>query len=277
MTTKGHLIFAQNSDVDYVRQAYALALSIKHRNKINQTCLMTTDIVPDEYKKVFDYIVKIPWGDQAIDELWKIQNRWKMIYASPFDETIAYDSDMLLFSSNDYWWNLFSKKDIVLTKTVVDYRENPITNSALRKSFYENDLPDLYFGIHYFKKTKRAYEFYRWLETIVKNWKYFYDEYTPKNRQIFCSFDVSAAIVTKILDAESEFTLDTAVPSFVHMKKELQGWETTSDSWTDSVIQNFSKDAILKISNYNQRGIFHYTEEKFLSDNIIKILEKNNE
>jgi hypothetical protein len=147
----------------------------------------------------------------------------------------------------------------------------------LRKSFYENDLPDLYFGIHYFKKTKRAYEFYRWLETIVKNWKYFYDEYTPKNSQIFCSFDVSAAIVTKILDAESEFTLDTAVPSFVHMKKELQGWENTSDSWTDSVIQNFSKGAILKISNYNQCAVFHYTEEKFLSDNIIKILEKNNE
>ena len=277
MTTRGHLIFAQNSDVDYVRQAYALALSIKHRNKVNQTCLMTTDIVPDEYKKVFDYIVEIPWGDQAIDELWKIQNRWKMIYASPFDETIAYDSDMLLFSSNDYWWNLFSKKDIVLTKTVVDYRGNPITNSALRKSFYENDLPDLYFGIHYFKKTKRAYEFYRWLETIIKNWKYFYDEYTPKHSQIFCSFDVSASIVTKILDAESEFTLDTAVPSFVHMKKELQGWENTSDSWTDSVIQNFSKDAIIKISNYNQRAVFHYTEEKFLSDNIIKILEKINE
>jgi len=33
--TKGHLIFAQNSDIDYVRQAYALALSIKQHNMEN--------------------------------------------------------------------------------------------------------------------------------------------------------------------------------------------------------------------------------------------------
>jgi hypothetical protein len=41
--TKGHLIFAQNSGVDYVREAYALALTIKKHNKINSTCLMTSN------------------------------------------------------------------------------------------------------------------------------------------------------------------------------------------------------------------------------------------
>jgi hypothetical protein len=70
MTTKGHIFLAQNSDVDYVRQAYALALSIKkHNTQYNKTCIVTNDPVPEEYKHAFDYIVDIPWGDQAVNSV----------------------------------------------------------------------------------------------------------------------------------------------------------------------------------------------------------------
>ncbi len=275
--TRGHLIFAQNSDVNYVRQAYALALTIKRHNKINQTCLMTNDPVPDEYKKVFDHIVEIPWGDNAISHIWKVQNRWKIIHTSPFDETLVYDSDMLLFSSNDYWWDLMKDKDLVLTKTVYSYKGTPVKNSKLRKSFIENKLPDLYFGIHYFKKTRRAYEFYKWLDVLSKHHEEFYAEFTPKATQPFFSLDVSCAIVTKLLDAEKEFTLDAPVPSFVHMKKEVQGWRDYTYSWKNSVVENFSSNGELKISNFQQFGVFHYTENRFLTDKIIKILENNYE
>jgi hypothetical protein len=275
--TKGHLIFAQNSDTDYVRQAYALALTIKRYNKINQTCLMTNDPVPDSYKKVFDYIVEIPWGDSAISHIWKVQNRWKIIHASPFDETLVYDSDMLLFSSNDYWWSLMKDKDLILTKTVYNYKGTPVKNSKLRKCFVENNLPDLYFGIHYFKKTKRAFEFYKWLDILSKHHEEFYAEFTPKCTQPFFSLDVSSAIVTKLLDAEKEFTLDVPVPSFVHMKKEVQGWRDYTYSWKNSVVENFTSSGELKISNFLQTGIFHYTETRFLTDKIIKILENTYE
>jgi hypothetical protein len=275
--TKGHLIFAQNSGVDYVREAYALALTIKRYNKINTTCLMTSDPVPEKYKAVFDHIVEIPWGDAAEDFIWKVQNRWKIIHASPFDETIVYDSDMLLFSSNDHWWKLMNNKDLVLTNTVFNYKGVPIRNSKLRKCFYDNGLPDLYFGIHYFKKSKRAFEFYKWLDVISKNYKEFYAEFTPKSTQGFFSLDVSSAIVTKILDAETEFTLDIPAPSFVHMKKEVQGWKDYTYSWRNSVIENFTKTGSYKISNFAQAGVFHYTEDRFLTDKIINILEKNYE
>jgi hypothetical protein len=272
---KGHLIFAQNSDVDYVRQAYALALTIKRHNKINQTCLVTNDTVPEHYKKVFDYIIEIPWGDEAKDSIWKVQNRWKIIYSSPFDETLVYDSDMLLFSSNDYWWDLMQGKDLVLTKTVYNYRGSVVKNSKLRKCFTENDLPDLYFGIHYFKKTKRAYEFYAWLDAMSKHYDEIYAEFAPKATQSFYSLDVSSAIITKLMDAETEFTLDVPVPTFVHMKKEVQGWKDYTLSWQNSVIENFNSKGELKISNFLQTGVFHYTESKFLTDKIIEILEDN--
>ena len=270
--TKGHLIFAQNSDIDYVRQAYALALSIKQHNKINNVCLMTNDSVPFEYTKAFDHVVSIPWGDAAEKSEWKIENRWKIIYASPYQETLVYDSDMLVCSSNDHWWDYLENKNIALTGNVQTYKGEIVTNNFYRKSFVENTLPDLYFGIHYIKKNKRSYEFYKWLEIIVKNWKQYYSIYTPNNPQKFCSMDVSSAIATTILDAKEEFGTGNPL-TFTHMKPAIQNWHDIPDTWQSATTMQFTDHADLKISNFLQTGVFHYTENDFLTDDIIKKLE----
>jgi hypothetical protein len=271
--TQGHLIFAQNSDIDYVRQAYALALTIKKHNKINSVCLVTNDEIPEQYKSVFDHIIEIPFGDSSKKSLWKVENRWKLVYASPYDETMVYDSDMILLESNDSWWDLLHDNDIFLTSNVLDYKGNTIQDKILRKSFVANNLPNVYFGFHYFKKTKRAFEFYKWLEIIVKNYKEFYQKFSPKDTQQFLSMDVSAAIAVKILDAEKEFTLPTKKINFVHMKKELQGWQSFPSLWTKALMVNVTLDFDLIISNFVQEGLFHYTENEFLTDEIIDILE----
>ena len=54
---KGYFIFAQGKD--YIRQAYALALSIKNTQTINSVCVAVgkNDVVPNAYKEVFDHIV----------------------------------------------------------------------------------------------------------------------------------------------------------------------------------------------------------------------------
>lgn len=271
--TQGHLIFAQNSDVNYIRQAYALALSIKNHNSINSVCLVTNDKIPENYKKVFDHIVEIPYGDSSKKSVWKVENRWKLIYASPYDETMVYDSDMLLLDSNDEWWNLLKSNDVFLTDKVYTYRKEKIQNSIIRKTFQENSLPDVYFGFHYFKKNAKAFEFYKWLEAIVKDYKFYYNKFTPKSTQKFVSMDVSAAIAVKLLGAESEFTLPTNKINFVHMKRELQNWKNLPHLWTEAAIVNFESCNKLWISNFLQTGLFHYTENEFLTDDIITKLE----
>jgi len=270
---KGHLIFAQNSDVDYVKQAYALALTIKKNNSINNVAIVTNNLIPKKYKHVFDYIIEIPWDDDAKDSHWKIENRWKLIHTSPFDETMVYDSDMLLLTSNDDWWDILEKHDVFLTSEVLDYRNNIINDTKLRKVFTENSLPNVYFGFHYFKKTKRAYEFYKWLEVIVKNYKVFYKKFTPISSQNFCSMDVNVAIATKILDAVEEFTLPNSPIKFVHMKKELQNWQEIPASWSSCLLINFTKNVKFYLSNNLQNGLFHYTEDEFLTEEIIGIIE----
>lgn len=270
--SRGHLFFAQNTNIDYVTQAYCAALTIKKFNKFNKTCLVTTDAVPLKYLKAFDRIETIPWGDDAVNSTWKIENRWKLIHVSPFDETLVYDTDMLLLSSNDHWWNLLDNKSIALTNKVVNYKNNLIFDNVYRKTFIENELPNVYFGLHYFKKDRRAWEFYKWLEIIVKNWKLFYNEHTLNNTQKFCSMDVTAAIATKVMNAVDEFTLGSPL-IFTHMKSAVQGWYPSPATWQSAVSVHLNDNLNLRINNFLQQGVFHYTEDDFLTETILKKIE----
>jgi hypothetical protein len=272
--SKGHVFLAQNADTDYVRQAYALALTIKKHNVINQTCLITNDEVPEEYRSVFDHIVPIPWSDLAAGSKWKIENRWKIIYATPFDENLVYDVDMLLLSSNDHWWKYFINKDVCFTSTVTDYRGDVVTSDYYRKTFTSNDLPNVYTGAFYFKKTDVAFEFFTWLELISKNWRMFYREFLKVDPQKFYSVDVSAALAVKFMNTEDSMLVNnTFIPSFVHMKPAIQGWKKESAKWSTAVSAYLDNQGHLKIGNYLQTGLFHYVEDEFLTDDFLTRLQ----
>lgn len=271
--SKGHVFLAQNTSVNYVVQAYALALSIKHSNKIhNQTCLITNDTVPEEFRHAFDHIIEIPWGDDASGFDWKIHNRWKIIHASPFKENIVYDTDMLLLSSNDHWWDMLSKTDVTLTTQVKTYKGTSVTSDFYRKTFTDNELPNVYMGVHYFKKTKRAFEFYKWLEVITKDYATFYDKFIPKSKQRFCSMDVNAALAVKFMDA-TDFIKTNSALSFVHMKPAIQGWTNAPTRWQNVVTAFLNKQKQLNVGNFLQTGVFHYTEDDFLTKEKLDILK----
>lgn len=272
--SKGHIFLAQNSEVNYVTQAYLLALSIKSNNKINQTCLITNNTVPPEFEHVFDYVQTIPWDDKAKDSLWKIENRWKIIHVSPFKENIVYDTDMLVLSSNDHWWNVLKNKDVVLTSEVKDYRNNIINNDTYRKTFTDYSLPNVYMGIHYFKKTKKAYEFYKWLEIITNNYKDFYDKFLPNAKQKFCSMDLNAALAVLFMDAFEEFTIKNNPMTFTHMKSRIQSWDSKHNKWQDAVNSFINNDGNLNVGNYLQTGVFHYTEKDFVNVKIMSALRE---
>ena len=99
--SKGFVLIAQNSEYDYVQQACALAMSIQATNEA-KICLITNDKVPSRYEKLFDIIKPIPWSDDAKDNAWKVDNRWKLYHASPYDETIVLDTDMLVLQYKVY-------------------------------------------------------------------------------------------------------------------------------------------------------------------------------
>lgn len=268
---------AQNSDIDYVSQAYACAMSLKHTNPDSKICIITNDLVTDKQKKVFDHVVPIPWGDMANSVIWKIQNRWKTYHVVPFEETIVMDTDMLVLDSLEPIWKQLQKYNVYYTTAVSTYRNSVVNDIYYRKTFIKNNLPNVYSGFHYFKKNDWSKKFYEYLEIVVKNWELFYAKFAKGiDSQKFLSMDLCVAITIKILECEKLVTSSSGVPMFTHMKSNVQGWRNqTTENWMLTVGSYLTDDLDLYIGNYKQHGIFHYTVDDFMTNDIIKIYEKN--
>ena len=276
--SRGIVLFAQSNE--YLEQAYLCALSIKTYSSIH-VCVVTSDDVPEEYKLVFDYIVDVPWCNETnIDSRYAVEHRWKLYHASPFDETLVLDTDMLILQDISEWFDFFKNYEIYFPSNVLTYRNEIVEGTYYRKAFVENDLPNLYFGMHYFSKGDFAHNFYKWLELVSANWELFYSEYCKKRYPKQASMDISCAIVAKILDCESKITNKISIhPTFVHMKSRVQNWkEQVPNNWMDRVDAYLTDDLNLYVGNHKQPGIFHYTENSFVTQDIInKFKEKIND
>ena len=271
--SKGFCLLAQNnSNTNYIRQAYALALSLHLYNKDQKISLITNDDVPTEWQSVFDQIIPIPWDDNANDSDWKIQNRWKVYHASPYDETIVLEADMMFTSDITHWWKELAKRELFVVSNVITYRDEVVTNRFYRKTFDANELPNLYSALHYFKKGDTAKEFYNLLEIIVNNWALFYSKYAPNEYQKWCSIDVSMAIASKILGNEKDITDPNSFITFTHMKPLVQGWYNKPEKWT-KVTGKYFTEGKLFLGNYLQSRVLHYVEDEFLTDELLEKME----
>jgi hypothetical protein len=274
--SRGVLVFAQNNNENnYVLQACVLAMSLKLIDPDTKISLVTNDPVEEDYLDLFDKIIKIPWFDASYDKIWKIDNRWKLYHITPYRETIVLDADMIVLEKISMHWDFLSNFDLYFVNRVLTYRYETVTSDFYRKTFTDNNLPNLYSGFHYFKKSDFAHEFYTWLEIVMKNWGEFYDTHLPKSTPDHLSVDVACAIVTKIMNCESAITTNAVCsPTFVHMKTKLQNWNEFKQDWKDYVGIYVDDDCNLKIGNYQQTKIFHYTDKSFVNDEIVNKFRK---
>jgi hypothetical protein len=265
--SKGYLIFAQNSNVDYVRQAIALSASLKAHGNLDPVSIVTDDLIPERYLHLFDKVISIPWGDSSKRSTWKVENRWKLYHVSPYTETIVFDSDVLVTENLDNAWSFLLNSDLFFTSQVYDFKARLITDTVYRKTFIENNLPNVYFGFHYFKKSEIAHSFYQQLEAVVKDYQYYYNTFTPKYTQEFLSMDVSSAIAVKLLQIEHLVTCKIVEPTkFIHMKPAIQSLDTAVAEW--SKVLDTEVDQTVIVGNRPQRGIFHYVSDDFLTTEI---------
>lgn len=274
--TRGFLTFAQNNDrTDYLNLAYLQAMSIKVTNTINSYTVVvdknTMDQITDKHRLVFDHIIPIPGDDEAKDHQWKMHNEYKAYITSPYDETIKVESDMLFTASIDRWWNLLQLKNICFTNQVVDYREQTSTTRNYRKVFDINQLPDIYAGFYYFKKTPEAQTLFNYTEEIFKNWAFVKNYILKDAANEPASTDLVFSIAARMFGI-TECTMPGAIPTFVHMKNAVQGWSEFRP-WTEMVYHEFDRQ-YLTVGFYRQRLPFHYHLKTFARAEIIEHYEQ---
>ena len=232
---RGYLIPAINTDtVDYVACAEQLADSIRAWHPDANITVLTKEM--------------LPYGD-----LGGYANDWQVFRASPYRQTIKLEADMIAASPVDHWWTLFEHRDVVISQGCRDFYDQPAASRYYRRLFDENNLPDVYNAITYWRVSKTAQDFFNLVEKIFSNWSSYktllkFPEEVP-------STDVVYAMAAQIIGPEL-VTLPAGLgPTIVHMKQHMIA--THTDDWTEELVWE-NTDPGVRFYTVAQWGFVHY-------------------
>lgn len=281
--SKGYIVIAQNNDtVDYLEQAYALALNLKLTQSTVSNLTVCVDkktkaLIQPKHKKAFDKIVDIPWTDNAEDAEWKINNKWKYYYMTPYDESVILDTDMIFPVDVSHWWEHLSAKDVWACTNVKTYRNELVYDNYHRLDLKRNKMPNVYTAFFYFKKSDTATELFKMIQIIFENWERFYFKYMPKGKPDKLSGDVAYSLAMQILGIEDKCTMDHIqdLPTFIHMKSFVQNIPTSEieEDWTKSIPTYYKSYKDFKIGNFQITHPFHYVQKDWMTKDKIQQME----
>ena len=272
---QGFMTIAQNTvDVDYLRLAYVQAMSIKLTMPGSLYAVAvdknTLEQVTEQHHRVFDYVITIE-NDLAENETWKLSNEWQAFYLTPFKETIKLESDIVFTRSIAHWWTAFRLKNIVLSTGCRDYKQELSTSREYRKLFDDNELPDTYNGLMYFRYSKEAAEFFTLAKQLFKNWAHIRDKVLLNCRDDNPTTDVVYALAARIVGVEQCTLPDADFINFVHMKPAINNFSQQMP-WNELVISELDVP-MLRINNINQYHPVHYHDKEWATSKIIKEYE----
>lgn len=244
LAERGYLIPAIDTEsVDYLSCAIRLAESIRQWHPDANIAVITVKRCNDP---VFDHVIPLPFGD-----LGGYANDWQVFHASPYRQTIKLEADMLCASSIDHWWTLFEQRDVVVSQGARTFYDNPAESRYYRKMFDQNNLPDVYNAITYWRLSIVAKEFFELVKQIFEQW----NEYKTllKFPDEMPTTDVVYAIAAVIMGPE-RVTLPVGLgPTIVHMKRYINPIQTID--WTQELVWENNP---FRINTVAQWGLVHY-------------------
>lgn len=262
MNDVGFVTFAINTeDTDYLELAYQQALNCKRTNPTFGYSVIvddnTAELVEAKHKKVFDQIVYI---DLAYKN--PMSNEWLVYFLSPYNETIKLESDLLFTRSIEHWLDMFRLRSVVLSSGCKDYFGNTSDVRFYRKFFDDNNLPDVYNGLMYFRKDNTAEEFFTVAGEIVRHWDEIKDTVLKNCREEYLSTDVIYSVAAEVFGRERCTIPSADFINFVHMKIKIQRW-TVDEQWVDGIFTELDENMI-RINNLNQYYPVHYYDKQFV-------------
>jgi hypothetical protein len=272
---QGFLTIAQNSaDVDYLQLAYVQAMSIRLTMPGSQYAVLvdkkTLEQVTEQHRTVFDYVITID-NDQAEGDSWKMRNEWQVFHLTPFKETIKLESDLVFTRSISHWWTAFRLRDIVLSQGCRNYLQESSPVRTYRKLFDDNELPDVYNGLMYFRYSPAAAEFFWYAKEIFENWDTIKDTVLKNCRDDTPTTDVVYALASKGLGIDQTTLPEMDYINFTHMKSAVNQLSQQAP-WYEQVMCEHDLPMI-RINNINQYHPLHYHEKDWITEELIKEYE----
>ena len=197
---------------------------------------------------------QLPCGDQG-----GYANDWQMFKVSPYRQTIKLEADMLIASSIDHWWTMFEHRDVVVSTGCRNFYNQSATSRYYRKFIDDNQLPDVYNAITYWRLSTTAREFFDLVRNIFEHWADYrtlvkFPEDTP-------STDFVYAMAAQIMGPERVTMPFATYPRIVHMKRHMI--PTHTDDWTKELTWETNP---LRINTVAQWGAVHYHVKSWCHD-----------
>ncbi len=270
---RGFITFAQNTEqVDYLKLAYVQCMNVKLTQNNSKFAVIvdksTKDRITDEHRNTFDYIVELPYDENEQNSSWKLGNEYQVFSLTPFKETVKLESDLLFTRSIEHWWSAFRLRDVFLSTGCKNYRQEISNNRSYRKFFDDNELPDVYNGLMYFRYSQLASEFFLTAREIYKNWEYIKTHLLKNCREDKPSTDVLYALTAKVVGSDRCTVPSMNFVNFVHMKNQINQFGGDNQAWTEIVMHERDCDMI-RINNLNQYDPVHYFDKNYITDDIL--------
>ena len=249
---KGFVIMAQDTEkTSYTKCAETLKKSILRVMPNANVTIITPDM--------------LPYGDLAKDSDWKLINDWQVYEASPYDYTIKLEADMYIPRNIDHWWDILKDRDVVVSSTIRNFKQEISDIRFYRRFIDDNNLPEVYNAITYFKKSEEAKYFFSLVRDVFENWEE-YKQILKCNPQELATTDWVYAIACHLMGVEK-----TTLPTFnemsmIHMKQHIN--MIPSEDWTDSLVYECLPDQI-RVQTIPQQYPFHYHVKTFCDKIIV--------
>jgi len=238
---KGFVIMAQDTEkTSYTKCAETLKKSILRVMPDANITIISTDM--------------LLYGD-----LGGFANDWQVYETSPYDYTIKLEADMYIPRNIEHWWDVLKNRDIVVSNTIRNFKQEISDIRFYRRFIDDNKLPDVYNAITYFKKSDGAEYFFSLVREIFENWQE-YKKILKCNPNELASTDWVYALACHILGVEKTTLPTFTEMSMVHMKQYING--TPTENWTDTFIYECLPNQI-RVQTVPQQYPFHYHVKNF--------------
>ena len=252
LAERGYLIPAVDTEsTDYLSCAIRLARSIRQWHPDANISVISVKRCSDP---VFNHVIPLPFGD-----LGGYANDWQCFAASPYRQTIKLEADMIIASPIDHWWTLLEKRDVVISQGCRDIYDQSGKSRYYRKIFDDNNLPDVYNAITYWRLSNDAKAFF----DLVKNTFEYWNEYKKilKFPDDEPTTDVVYAIAAVIMGTEKVTLPKGLGPTVIHMKRHMipiQGAD-----WTKELVWENNP---FRINTVAQFGAVHYQIKEWANE-----------
>ena len=203
---KGVLLFALNSEMDYVKLAVKLTERIKKYLNLPVTIITDSeDYLRKNFSSNLDLFDTILKKKDETDQtkkfsdghgfseryVWKNSNRTSAYELSPYDQTLVLDVDYVI--NSDFLLNVFNQnQDFLCFKNSCDLAG--WRNTSEFEYINQYSIPFYWATVFYFTKTKYNEIFFKLVEYIRDNWEYYRLIYQINDKKYRNDYSFSIAI-----------------------------------------------------------------------------------